>query len=161
MKTGFFRKCVLGIASIAVVMSMAGVGVAGDQVFDSKHPSDPNDIIYGGRGVSGHSVVAGVCSLILPGLGQLINENQGKKVAVHFVIGLLPLVIYVHPMGGIFFLFHIWSGWDGLIDRRGGYINGTVSVPSGFEEASNSGGFWQVQSGAFGSGGFMGSPSRS
>ena len=116
-------------AGVLVAM-ISSPGWAGDRVFDEKSPSDQNNIIYGGRGVSGRSAVAGVCSLILPGIGQAVNENAGRKVAVHAVVGLIPLLLYTHPVGAVFLLFHVWSGWDALIDRRGGYINGTVSVPT-------------------------------
>jgi hypothetical protein len=143
----------LGVVVAVVVMSVPAAGGAEDPVFDKKIPADRNDIINGGRGVSTRSAVAGVCSLIIPGIGQAVNENAGKKVAVHLVVGLLPLIAVVHPVGLIFALFHIWSAWDALIDRRGGYINGTVSVPGDALEASGgSGGFMPARAGSFGGG---------
>lgn len=64
--------------------------------------------------ISGRSVVAGVLSfLIWPGIGQAVNNNKGDKVVTHAVAGLLP------P-------FRFWSGWDGLVDRKGGYWNGKI-----------------------------------
>lgn len=98
-------------------------------VFDRKHPSDPNDIIYGGRGVQDHTVVAALCSAILPGVGQAINKNPSKKIVTHAVVGLLFWVGVAHPIGFVFGLFHVWSAWDALIDRPGGYINGCVLGP--------------------------------
>ncbi len=64
--------------------------------------------------ISGKSVVAGVLSFIVwPGIGQAVNDNPGKKVATHAVFGLLP------P-------YRFWSGYDALVDRRGGYWNGKI-----------------------------------
>jgi hypothetical protein len=69
----------------------------------------------GQRGkVTGKSVAAGVCSLLVwPGIGQAINDNPGKKVATHAIIGLLP------P-------YRLWSGYDALFDRKGGYWEGRI-----------------------------------
>lgn len=64
--------------------------------------------------ITGRSVLGGLCSLIIwPGIGQAINTDKGDKVLTHAVIGLLP------P-------FRIWSGWDALVDRHGGYWNGRI-----------------------------------
>ena len=64
--------------------------------------------------ITGKTVVGGVLSLLIwPGIGQAINDNKGKKVATHVVVGLLP------P-------FRIWSGYDALVDRQGGYWNGKI-----------------------------------
>lgn len=64
--------------------------------------------------ISGRSVVAGVLSFVVwPGIGQAVNDNKGKKVATHAVVGLLP------P-------FRFWSGYDALVDRQGGYANGKI-----------------------------------
>ena len=134
MTNGLIRKIALGGL---VAAALASAGAAEERVFDKKTPSDQNDIIYGGNGVTGRSAAAGICSLILPGIGQAVNGNAGKKVAVHLVIGLLPLIAYTNPVGIVFSLFHIWSGWDALIDRRGGYINGTVSAPAEWLDATN------------------------
>ena len=42
-------------------------------------------------GISGKSVLAGVLSLIIwPGIGQAVNDEPGKKVLTHGIIGLLP-----------------------------------------------------------------------
>lgn len=64
--------------------------------------------------ISGKSVVAGLCSLIIwPGIGQVINKNETKKDVTHAIGGLIPL-------------FRLWSGWDALIDRQGGRWDGKI-----------------------------------
>jgi hypothetical protein len=65
-------------------------------------------------GISGKSVLAGVLSLIIwPGIGQAVNDEPGKKVVTHAIVGLIP------P-------FRFWSGYDALVDRHGGYWDGKV-----------------------------------
>ena len=64
--------------------------------------------------ITGRTVVAGVLSfLIWPGIGQAVNSDKGDKVVTHVVVGLLP------P-------FRFWSGYDALVDRKGGYWNGKI-----------------------------------
>jgi hypothetical protein len=64
--------------------------------------------------ISGKTVVAGVCSLLLwPGIGQYLNDNETKKNVTHAVFGLFPL-------------FRFWSGWDALIARQGGRWDGKI-----------------------------------
>ena len=64
--------------------------------------------------ITGKTVVAGACSLLLwPGIGQYINDNETKKNVTHAVAGLFP------P-------FRLWSGWDALIARQGGRWDGKV-----------------------------------
>lgn len=64
--------------------------------------------------ITGKTVAGGVLSLLIwPGIGQAINSNDGRKVATHAIIGILP------P-------FRIWSGYDALVDRQGGYWNGKI-----------------------------------
>jgi len=64
--------------------------------------------------ITGKSVLAGVLSLIIwPGIGQAVNQDQGKKVVTHAVVGLLP------P-------FRFWSGYDALVRRKGGYWQGRI-----------------------------------
>jgi hypothetical protein len=64
--------------------------------------------------ISGRSVVAGALSLLIwPGIGQAVNSDKGDKIATHAVIGLLP------P-------FRFWSGYDALVDRKGGYWHGRI-----------------------------------
>ncbi len=62
--------------------------------------------------MSGKTVVAGLLSLLLwPGIGQVVNKNTGEKNVTHAIIGFFP------P-------FRLWSGWDALIDRKGGRWDG-------------------------------------
>ena len=64
--------------------------------------------------ISGKTFVAGLLSLIVwPGIGQYMNDNPEKKNITHAVIGLFP------P-------FRLWSGWDALVDRKGGVWDGKV-----------------------------------
>lgn len=64
--------------------------------------------------VTGKTVLGGVLSLLVwPGIGQAINSNPGDKVATHAVLGLLP------P-------YRFWSGYDALVDRKGGYWKGRI-----------------------------------
>jgi hypothetical protein len=64
--------------------------------------------------VTGKSVVAGVLSLIIwPGIGQAVNDNKGEKCITHAVIGILP------P-------YRFWSGYDALMNRKGGYWQGRI-----------------------------------
>jgi hypothetical protein len=64
--------------------------------------------------ITGKSVLGGVLSLLIwPGIGQAINDNEGKKVATHAIVGLIP------P-------FRIWSCYDAVVDRQGGYWNGKI-----------------------------------
>lgn len=64
--------------------------------------------------ITGKTVVAGVCSLLLwPGIGQYLNNNETNKNVTHAVIGLIP------P-------FRLWSGWDALIARQGGRWDGKI-----------------------------------
>lgn len=64
--------------------------------------------------VTGKTVAAGLLSfLIWPGIGQAVNHTPGKKVATHAIIGLIP------P-------YRFWSGYDALVDRKGGYWEGRI-----------------------------------
>ena len=125
----------LAAAALAAVL-LPGVSGADEPVLDPKHPRDPNDIVYGGQGVTDHSAIAAVCSLIIPGVGQIINHNESKKVVTHAVIGLLYFVGFVQPLGFVFGLFHVWSAWDAFIVRKGGYFNGTVEATGAWLDVS-------------------------
>lgn len=60
------------------------------------------------RGVSGKSVGAAACSLLIwPGIGQGINKQSTEKNVTHAVLGLTGV-------------FRLWSFYDALIDRNGG-----------------------------------------
>ena len=64
--------------------------------------------------ITGKSVCAGLLSfLVWPGIGQLLNECKVEKNWTHAILGLiLP--------------YRFWSGWDGLVDRHGGYWKGRI-----------------------------------
>lgn len=59
--------------------------------------------------VSGKSVGAALLSfLIWPGIGQAVNDgNNDDKAITHALLGLTGV-------------FRIWSGYDALVDRKGG-----------------------------------------
>ena len=60
------------------------------------------------------TVAGGTLSLLIwPGIGQAMNDNTGDKVLTHALIGLLP------P-------FRVWSCYDALFDRQGGYWDGKI-----------------------------------
>ncbi|MBY0403544.1 MAG: hypothetical protein K2X66_06565 [Cyanobacteria bacterium] len=64
--------------------------------------------------ITGKTVLGGALSLFIwPGIGQAINNDAGKKVGTHAIIGLFP------P-------FRLWSGYDALVNRQGGYWNGKI-----------------------------------
>lgn len=95
--------------ALSLLVLLAGTTVlpayAGDENASNQHPK--------GR-ISGRSVLAGATSLLIwPGIGQAINDNRGKKVVSHAVLGLLP------P-------YRIWSAYDATVDRKGGYLKGRI-----------------------------------
>ena len=60
------------------------------------------------------TVAGGALSLLIwPGIGQAINDNKGKKVLTHAIIGILP------P-------FRFWSCYDALVARKDGYWKGRI-----------------------------------
>ncbi len=60
------------------------------------------------RGVSGRSVGASACSLLIwPGIGQAINKQSKEKNVTHALLGLTVV-------------FRFWSFYDALVDRDGG-----------------------------------------
>jgi len=64
--------------------------------------------------ITGKTVGAGALSLIIwPGIGQAVNREKGNKVGTHALIGLFP------P-------FRFWSGYDALVNRKGGYWKGRI-----------------------------------
>jgi len=101
------------------------------KVFAVKTPANPDHIVQGGRGVVKRSIIAGICSLVIPGVGQAVNRNKTGKIVVHALIGLVGIVAGPITGGWGYGLgiFHLWSGWDALIDRPGGYINHLVDTP--------------------------------
>jgi hypothetical protein len=67
------------------------------------------------RGEISKATVAGslLSLLVWPGIGQAINDEDSEKIVTHAVIGFFP------P-------FRIWSAYDALYDRRGGYWDGKI-----------------------------------
>lgn len=64
--------------------------------------------------ITGRSVAAGALSLLIwPGIGQAVNNDKGEKVLTHAALGLLP------P-------YRFWSGYDALMNRKGGYFDGRI-----------------------------------
>lgn len=59
--------------------------------------------------VTGRSVGAALLSFFVwPGIGQAINDNQNDNKAI------------THALLGLTGIFRIWSGYDALVDRKGG-----------------------------------------
>jgi hypothetical protein len=75
----------------------------------------PDVLAAGTRGkITGRTVGAAALSFIVwPGIGQAVNDNPGDKVATHAIIGLFP------P-------YRLWSGYDALFDRQGGYWHNRI-----------------------------------
>ena len=64
--------------------------------------------------ITGKSVVHGLSSLLLwPGLGQYLNDEATNKNVTHALLGLTGI-------------FRLWSGWDALIQRKGGRWDGKI-----------------------------------
>ena len=64
--------------------------------------------------ITGKSVVHGLASLLLwPGLGQYLNDEATNKNVTHALLGLTGI-------------FRFWSGWDALIQRKGGRWDGKI-----------------------------------
>jgi hypothetical protein len=92
---------------VSLVLVGAAVGTMPSAMADNSDPP------HNGK-ISGRSVVAGLLSFVVwPGIGQAVDSHKGEKVATHAVLGLLP------P-------FRFWSGYDALVDRKGGYWHGRI-----------------------------------
>lgn len=64
--------------------------------------------------ITGKTVVYGLTSLFIwPGIGQYLNDCDSKKNWTHALVGLLP------P-------FRLFSGWDALVARKGGFWDGKI-----------------------------------
>ena len=100
------RLKTLGVAS-ALIVALGGVMVSSASYADNCCPPQTGKI-------RGKTVLAAATSgLIWPGIGQAINDNRGPKVLTHALLGLLP------P-------YRIWSAYDALVDRHGGYWDGKI-----------------------------------
>jgi len=103
-----FKRHMPYASKVLAVLIVGGVATANVSAF-ADNPDPPHT-----GHITGRSVAAGLLSfLVWPGIGQAINSNKGEKVATHAIIGLLP------P-------FRFWSGYDGLVDRQGGYWHGRI-----------------------------------
>ena len=59
--------------------------------------------------LTGRSVAAGALSLLIwPGIGQAINDDKNDDKAI------------THALLGLTGVFRIWSGYDALVNRKGG-----------------------------------------
>ena len=64
--------------------------------------------------ITGKTVVYGLTSLFIwPGIGQYLNNCDSKKNWTHALVGLFP------P-------FRLFSGWDALVARKGGFWDGKI-----------------------------------
>lgn len=106
------RSGIQRITRTGVLLMLLGA-LCWSMQFSAAYADDPSDKPRQGK-ISGRSVVAGVLSFaVWPGIGQAVNDNKGKKVATHAVLGLLP------P-------YRVWSAYDALVDRKGGYLKGKI-----------------------------------
>jgi hypothetical protein len=97
--------------TLLLATAMAGVVMLAAPTAALAGNSDPPRL---GAKITPRSVCAGLLSFFIwPGIGQAVNTNKGEKVVTHAVLGLVP------P-------FRFFSGWDGLVDRRGGYWDGRI-----------------------------------
>jgi hypothetical protein len=97
--------------SVLIVFVMLGLIMSAVSPVWAKKSSDESR--RAGK-ITGRSVVAGAASFFVwPGIGQAVNDNKGKKVATHAVLGLLP------P-------YRFWSAYDAVVDRKGGYLEGNI-----------------------------------
>ncbi|MBK8189762.1 MAG: hypothetical protein IPK79_04865 [Vampirovibrionales bacterium] len=102
MNNRVLKSGALAVSLLAMIATTTGAAIAEN--------SDPP---HSGK-ITGRSVAAGVLSfLIWPGIGQAVNSDRGRKVGTHAVAGLFP------P-------FRFWSGYDALVNRKGGYWEGRL-----------------------------------
>ncbi|OGI00168.1 MAG: hypothetical protein A2Y25_00275 [Candidatus Melainabacteria bacterium GWF2_37_15] len=95
------KKLIVSLCLVSFMCCSISPAFAGGRKFDK-------------GGITGKTVVAGALSLIIwPGIGQAVNDEKGDKVLTHAVVGLLP------P-------FRVWSCYDALVDRKGGYWEGKI-----------------------------------
>ena len=60
-----------------------------------------------GKGSTGN-VIAAICSLIVPGLGQL-TQGRLLKAAWHFA---LSCILWIVSFGTLGWLMHLWSAYE-------------------------------------------------
>ena len=77
------------------------------------HSTRPATVSTTGK-VTLKTVGAGALSLFIwPGIGQMVNDNEGQKVGAHALLGLTGV-------------FRFWSCYDAVVDRQGGYWEGRI-----------------------------------
>jgi len=90
---------------LAVVL-LVGMFMISSPVFAGTHGKNGT--------VSAKSVASGLTSLLIwPGIGQIINEQNGEKCVTHALLGLTGI-------------FRFWSFYDGIADRDGGVWNNRI-----------------------------------
>lgn len=92
--------------SLVLIISMIMVGA---QSFAATSKIEYHGTHGKNSAVTPKSVGAGALSLIIwPGIGQLMNDEKNtEKAAVHALLGFTGI-------------FRIWSGYDGIVNRKGG-----------------------------------------
>ena len=88
------------------IILLAGMLITSAPAFAGTHGTNGKD--------SAKSVASGLTSLLIwPGIGQIINEQNGEKCATHALLGLTGI-------------FRFWSFYDGIADRQGGVWNNRI-----------------------------------
>jgi hypothetical protein len=101
------QRTFAGVMTVAMLTAAAPAVMADPRAGDSNPPKVS-------RNINGRTIGAGLLSFFIwPGIGQAVNDNRGRKIGTHAVLGLIP------P-------FRFWSGYDALVDREGGYWEGRI-----------------------------------
>ncbi|MEI7474767.1 MAG: hypothetical protein WCK67_08305 [bacterium] len=83
-------------------------------IFMTINPAIANENSPKSGKISGKTVAGCALSFFIwPGIGQAINDDSGHKVLTHAVLGIVPF-------------YRFWSGYDALVDRKGGYWKGRI-----------------------------------
>ena len=100
----------LKLISVAVLCTML---IMNTQCAFAKQTSKSKDKITYGK-VTPKSIGAGALSLLVwPGIGQAVNDNKGEKVLTHALLGITQV-------------YRVWSCYDAVVDRKGGYWEGRI-----------------------------------
>jgi hypothetical protein len=75
----------------------------------AKNPDPPKTGAITGRSVG----AAALSFLVWPGIGQAVNNDKGEKVLTHAALGITGV-------------YRFWSGYEALVDRKGGYWKGRI-----------------------------------
>jgi hypothetical protein len=113
-----FKNIVVGVFKeillMKLVRSLMGAGLAVTLAASVALPCFAKEPVATTGEITGKTVGAGLLSLLIwPGIGQALNSTPGEKVATHAIIGILP------P-------YRFWSGYDALVNRKGGYWKGRI-----------------------------------